>query len=260
MTNQVTMIGEFAGFSGGSGDDAATDVAVNAEGDVYINSESAIYKATLPPGGTGTVNLTMIATIALQSNHFYALGFAPPGVLGAGETLVGGDNNGKLWSIDPSTGSTRDLGNFGPDPSDSSRILGCSGDIVFYTNASGVATGLATIRSCKSSGSSCTTGDDYLAAIDMAALTAAYSGSPASSLLGGLYGAAGQGTGFGELFGLGAWEGTVFGFGHNTGDLVTISTPGGTGSLVTSMSGTSWAGAGVSTKTTITVAAPPAGK
>jgi hypothetical protein len=260
MTNQVTMVGAFTGFSGSEGDDGATDLAVDAAGDVYINSESVIYKATLPAGGTGAVVLTQIAQIALQNNSFYALGFAPAGFLGSGETLIGGDNNGVLWSIDPTTGATRDLGNFGTDPSDPDSILGCSGDIVFYTSAAGVPTGLATIRSCAKDGSDCSTKDDYLAAIDMTALSTAFTSNTPGTLLAGVYGggtgSVGPGTGFGELFGLGAWEGTVYGFGHDTGDLVTISAQG-MGTLVSAMSGTEWAGAGVSTTTTITVAAPP---
>jgi len=261
-TNQVTMVGAFSGFSGSSGDNGATDLAVDEAGDVYINSESVIYKATLPAGGTGTVTLQMIATIALQSNSFYALAFAPAGVLGSGETLVGGDNNGELWSIDPMSGATKDLGNFGPNPSESSKILGLSGDIVFYLDSSGAPTGLATIRSCDKGGGSCTSSNDYLAGIDMTALAGAYtSGTPAASLLGGIYGGSsnsvGPGTSDSELFGLGAWQGTVFGFGHDTGDLVTINTTSGAGMVITSMTGTEWAGAGVSTKTTITISPPP---
>jgi hypothetical protein len=258
-TNQVTMIGAFSGFLSG---EAATDCAVNAEGDVYINSEATIYKATLPAGGAGSVVLTEIAPIALAKDQsFYALAFAPAGVLGAGETLVGGDNNGELWSIDPTTGATTDLGSFGSNPSKPSDILSLSGDIVFYINAMGQATGLATIRSCDSDGSDCTKTNDYLAGIDMAALEAAYtSGTPATSLLAGVYGGGasdvGSGTGYGELFGLGAWQGTVFGFGHDPADLVTIDASG-VGTLLASNDSSGWAGAGVSTKTTITIAAPP---
>jgi len=268
-TNAVTLIGAFSGWGGGSGDTSATDVAVNAAGDVYVNSQSAVYKAVLP-AAAGPVTLTNRLAIALSTKgstkqSFYALAFAPAGVLGAGETLVGGDNTGELWSIDPASGATRDLGNFGANPSKSGYILGVSGDIVFYTNAAGQPTGLATIRSCKPGGSSCTSTDDYLAGIDMAALSAAYtSGTPAASLLTGVYGggvgSVGPGTGFGELFGLGAWEGTVFGFGHSTPELVTINTSTGAGTLVSSAFSSGWAGAGVSTKTTITVAAPPAAK
>jgi hypothetical protein len=259
-TNTVTLVGAFSGFEGSEG---ATDVAVDEAGDVYINSEAAVYKAVLPSGGSGPVMLTNRVAIALQKDQsFYALAFAPAGVLGSGETLVGGDNNGELWSIDPTSGATVDLGNFGPNPSSSKKILGLSGDIVFYMNA-GTPTGLATIRSCDSDGSDCSSKNDYLAGIDMTALAAAYtSHTPASSLLASIYGGStgsvGSGTGYGELFGLGAWEGTVFAFGHDPAALYTVSTSSGGGSQVQStMPDSGWAGAGVSTKTTITVMPPP---
>jgi hypothetical protein len=268
MTHDVALIGQFSGFSGGTDDDSATDCAVNAAGDVYVNSESVVYKATLPTAA-GTVVLTKVASIALASKQkFYALAFAPAGVLGAAETLVGGDGSGELWSIDTTSGATRDLGGFGSDPDDTNDILALSGDIVFYSVA-GTPTGIATIRSCESSGSDCSTKSDYLAGIDMTALAAAYaSGTPASSLLAGIYGGAsgstGNGTGYGELFGLGVWEGTVFGFGNaldsNPPSLVSINTSTGVGSLISDSFGFStggWSGAGVSTTTTVTIGAPP---
>ena len=62
MTNVVTLVGKFSGFGSGEG---ATDVAVDAEGDVYINSESAVYKAVLP-SGAGDVVLTGRVAIAPQ--------------------------------------------------------------------------------------------------------------------------------------------------------------------------------------------------
>jgi hypothetical protein len=204
-----------------------------------------------------------------SSQSFYALAFAPAGVLGPGETLVGGDGNGELWSINPSTGATQDLGNFGPNPSHSSDIMALSGDIVFYIGPGGTPTGVATIRSCDSSGSSCTKTNDYLAGIDMGALTLAYNNkTPATSLLAGIYGGAsgalGNGTGFGELFGLGAWEGNVYGFGREQSStppsLVSIDTSSGSGNLLSSSFGFTsggWSGAGVSTKTTVTIGAPP---
>jgi hypothetical protein len=267
MNNNVALIGMFSGLGGGSGDDSITDCAVNAAGDVYVNSESVVYRATLPTGA-GTVALTKVASIALQSSQkFYALAFAPAGVLGTTETLVGGDGNGELWSIDTTTGATRDLGSFGPNPSDSKDILALSGDIVFYS-VGGVATGIATIRSCKSGGGSCTESDDYLAGIDMTALENAYSsGTPAPSLLSGIYGGStgstGQGTGFGELFGLGVWEGSVFAFGRsessNPPNLVSINTASGGATLISSAFNFTdgWSGAGVSTTTTVTIGAPP---
>lgn len=270
MTMKVTAIGKFAGQGGGTNDTTVTDVAVNANGDVYVNTESVVYKAALPAGGTGNVQLTKVATIAGNGDRFYALAFAPAGVLGQGEALVGGDGNGELWAIDPQSGATKDLGSFGNDPSTAGNVFALSGDIVFYTDTSNMPTGLATIRSCK--GTTCSKTNDFLAGIDMTALTNAYnSGTRASSLLGGIYGGSassvGNGIGAGEVFGLGAWMGDVYGFTRAVGGtpatppkLLTIDTTSGAGTTVTStfpFSTGSWSGAGVSTKTTITVPPPP---
>ncbi len=268
-TKKVTLIGKFSGVGGGTDDVNVTDVAVDANGDVWVNTPTVVYRAALPAGGSGPVALTKVATIAAQAKQrFFALAFAPAGVLGAGETLVGGDGNGELWSIDTTTGATVDLGGFGPDKT---RFFALSGDVVFYTDAAGKPTGLATIRSCAAGGTSCTSTDDYLAGIDMTALAAAFaSKTPAASLLAGIYGGStaskGAGVGFGDLFGLGAWQGEVFGFQRGSGggkspSLIGIDTTTGTGTVLdksfTFSNG--WSGAGVTTKVTVTVPPPPAG-
>ena len=262
-SHTVTLIGKFAGMGGGTGDSTVTDVAVDGAGDVYVNTESVIYKAAIP-ASPGTVQLTKVASISVKSGQrFYALAFAPAGVLGSGEALVGGDGNGELWSIDPSSGATKDLGSFGKDPRSASKVLALSGDIVFYVDASNKPTGMATIRSCASGGSTCDKTSDFLAGIDMTALAQAYaSGTPAASLLGGIYGGStgnpGAGTSFGELFGLGAWQGSVFGF-QRAPALVSIDTGTGKASpLGGSFSFTNgWSGAGVTTKVSINVPPPP---
>ncbi len=271
MTKSVAQVGDFQGLGGGSGDDVTTDLAVNAAGEVFVNTETAVYKVTLP-SGTGSVPVTKVATISTQSGQsFYALAFAPPGVLGAGETLVGGDGSGEVWAIDPTTGATQDLGNFGPAPSGYHQVFGVSGDIVFYKDGSGTPTGLATIRECDSYGSSCTENDDYLAAIDMTALVNAYnSHSRASSLLAGIYGggagSTGPGTGYGKLFGLGAWGGDVYAFSRaGSSDspppmLILINTSTGAGTIAytsAAFSSGGWSGAGVTTSAVITVPPPP---
>jgi hypothetical protein len=279
QSKALTLIGSFTGLGGSSGDDSITDLAVNAAGEVYVNSETVIYKAAVPSSGTGSVPLTTVATIAVQSGQsFYALGFTPKDALGTGtgEVLIGGDGNGELWSISPSSGATKDLGNFGADPSDSSATLALSGDVVFYIDSTGAPKGLATIRSCTTSSKGSSTCDgptDYLAGIDMTALSSAYaSGTPASSLNAGMYGSSasnpdGPGIGYPEVFGLGIWGGSVYGFTHGanktTASLLSIATSGsasGVGAVVpTSVSASSgWAGAGVTTSVTVTVANPPA--
>jgi hypothetical protein len=259
-SNALTQIGKFTGVVGN-----VTDCAVNANGDLFVNTDSEIYKAALP-SGAGDVALTKVATISAQPNQrFFALGFAPAGVLGANEALVGGDGNGELYYIDQATGATKDLGSFGPDKT---NVFALSGDIVFYTEA-GKATGLATIRSCKSGGTNCTTTNDYLAGIDIAALTTAFtSGTPAKSLNAGIYGGStsskGPGIGKGDVFGLGAWQGNVYGFVRSGGNggvpaMVSIDTTSGA-AKTTTPSGSftnGWSGACVTTKVTVNVPPPP---
>ncbi len=270
QTNAITLIGSFAGTSDASTDSTITDIAVDAAGDVYANTESVIYRATLPNNPPGTVSLTKIASIALaQNQRFYALAFAPAGALDTNEVLVGGDGNGELYSIDTTNGSTRDLGSFGPDPSTSGNDFALSGDLVFYNGANNTPTGLATVRSCKAKTTTCTTSDDYLVGVNMTALANAYKTStPAASLLSGIYGGSkgsnGPGTGYGDLFGLGAWEGSVFAFARQTSAnktplLLSINTTTGQGTVVSSAFNFSngWSGAGVTTSVTITVPPPP---
>jgi hypothetical protein len=246
MTKMVTMIGPFMGVGDASSTDrSVTDLAVDSNNDVYVNTESVVYKATVPmtPG---------------------------PGVLGMGETLVGGDGNGELWSIDTTNGMTKDLGNFGNDPNNAGNIFALSGDVVFYLDAMNSPTGLATIRSCPpAGGGACIKTNDYLAGIDMTALAANYANGPTKSLLKGIYGGTmtdpvGPGTMFGDLFGLGAWQGDVYAFERHSGtvpaQLILIDTGTGAGSVVPGQSFTftnGWSGAGVSTKVTINVPPPP---
>jgi hypothetical protein len=267
-THAVTLVGKFTG----NGTDNITDVAVNGNGDVFVNSTAAVYKAAIPSTAGAGVALTKLAAIAGTGQKFFALAFAPAGVLGPNEALVGGDGDGELWFIDSTNGAIKDLGGFGSDPrtdkAHKGHILALSGDIVFYNDAANKPTGVATIRSCTSKGTGCDTTDDILVGIDMAALTAAYTGAPAASLLSGFYGGAGSnpgnGIGFGSVYGLGLWGGDVYGFSRNqTGTppaLLAIDTSTGKGAAI---SGTSfaftngWSGAGVTTKVTVTVPPPP---
>ncbi len=266
-THAVTLVGKFAG----NGSENITDIAVNGNGEVFANSTASVFKATLP-AGAGAVQLSKLAAIAGTGQKFYALTFAPAGVLGPNEALVGGDGDGELWFIDSTNGAIKDLGSFGDDPRTDSKhkghILALSGDIVFYTDANKKPTGLATIRSCTSKGTGCDTTDDILVGIDMAALSAAYTGAPAKSLLSGFYGGSGSnpgnGIGFGDVFGLGVWGGDVYGFSRNQTTtpptLLAIDTSTGKGAAISGASFSftnGWSGAGVTTKVTVTVPPPP---
>jgi len=277
QTKAVTVIGPFMGTSDSSTDSVVTDLAVDSNDEVYVNTESVVYKAALPATPPGAVTLTKVATIQ-GTSKFYALAFAPQGALDPNsEVLVGGDSTGALWSINTTSGATVNLGTFGANGTGATFVL--SGDIVFYNDSSNTPTGLATIRSCPTGKTNTITncGNDFLAAVNMAALKTAYTTSTAApSLLGGIYGATtsggmttgpGTGTGFGDVFGLGAWNSTVFGFTRSittpaaAPQLITINTTTGAGTSVQSFSftkpDTGWSGAGVTTKVTISVPPPP---
>jgi len=249
-SHQLTDIGP---FSDGSGTPPTiTDLAVDGNNNVWVNSESTVYTAALPTG-TGPVTLT-VSTQLGTSTSFYALGFTPAGTLESGESLIAGDSKGDLYYIDQ-TGSAapQDLGGFGPAPSGGTYEL--SGDIVFY-DLNGSPRGLATVRACKTS-SSCTDTNDLLVEVNISALQQAYtSKTPASSLL---QQELGSGTGYGRLFGVGAWGSSVYAFSRASGtsteaQLIQIDSTG-TGTSLQSfpMITAGWSGAGVTTKAQVTV-------
>lgn len=264
-TKKITDIGAFddgtgaATACGGTGmTPVVTDLAVNSAGDVWVNTETAIYKAAVPTT-PGPVKITMVASItAATGQKFYALGFAPAGVLGSGETLVAGDNKGELYSVE-STGTTKDLGNFGTDGAGGTYEL--SGDVVFYTQNM-KARGLATVRLYKKG--SPTSENDILAEIDVAAMSSAYmSGMPAATLKKQFIG---TGTTFGRLYGVGAWNDSVYAFSRaytNTAkamvpaQLIQIDGTGtGTSLMAFPAITAGFSGAGVTTSATVTVLPP----
>ncbi|MGH7295110.1 MAG: hypothetical protein ACRELB_09265, partial [Polyangiaceae bacterium] len=246
-SHQITDIGPFSDGSGST--PVITDLAVDGNDNVWVNSETAIYKALLPASGTGAVSLTLQTSLP-SGTRFYALGFAPAGMLETGESLIAGDSSGSLYYVDASGASAtpQNLGNFGTAPGGGTYEL--SGDVVFYT-LNGTPRGLATVRSCTSS---CSTTDDYLVEIDVAAMQSAFqSKSPAASLLKTKIGS--SGTGYGRLFGVGAWGNSVYAFaragssGNPPAQLVQVQ-GSGAGSVLQTFSNITagWSGAGVTTK------------
>jgi hypothetical protein len=254
---------------------------VNAVGEIYVCSETVLYKVSLPDDGGTTVDLVQ-ASIMTTSNdaRFYGLAFAPAGALGPEEALVAGDGSGYLWSVNAATGATVELGTFGPDPTNSANYLGLSGDMTFYRDStSGQYKGLATLRSCTPPTNpdyspTCVKDNDYLAAIDMTALaTAVSTGTPAPSLNGGIYGGSattnGTGIGGGEMFGLAAVSAEIAAFsdfqlfsdgGDNPAKIWSVATPSGAGTVIPVGPPSftdGWSGAGVTSAITFTLPAPP---
>ncbi|GAC1353071.1 MAG: hypothetical protein NVS3B20_22510 [Polyangiales bacterium] len=255
-TKMVTKIGAFV-YPGAT--ENITDVAVNGDDQVWVNSVDKVYLAMLPSTGAGPVQLTLKLTLP-SGSKFYALGFAPAGVLEKGEGLVAGDSLGDLYYIPTSSPmpTLTKLGSFGPclsgDPSPCKvgDVWQLSGDVVFYTNA-GSPRGLATLRACKTGSAKCNNTNDVVAEVDMTALATK---SPSAILRKSLLGS--SGTGFGRTFGLGAWEDKVFGFTFASttapAQLISIDGTGvGTKLQQFDMLVGGWSGAGVTTKAKISV-------
>jgi hypothetical protein len=272
LTKEVKIIGKFNGLDTSTAvNENMTDVAVNEAGDVWGCSVSSgtnpghIFSIDVPPD-TGEVVVTTKATLK-STSRFYALAFAPAGVLGTSETLVGGDSLGDLYLI-PTTGTATPLniGGFGtvaagdPGAGNTGDKWELSGDIAFFSNA-GSPIGLATLRPCAVSGttSTCNNTNDVLVEIDLTELAKK---SSTSKLRKRFIGSAG--TGHPRLFGIGAWNSSVFAFSRCSGgipctkpaQLIEVSLTTGAGTVIKGFpdidaKGTGWSGAGVSTKAKI---------
>jgi hypothetical protein len=258
-TKNITRIGAFTDASGAAIGNVMTDVAVNAAGDLYGCSTTHIWRLALPAGGSGNVVSSQIASVG--GILMYALGFAPPGTFGPGEDLVAGDANGDLYWFTTAGGTPTKVGTFGKvnagDPGlgaagDSWQL---SGDIAFFTNG-GVPVGLATLRPCTTPGdtSTCKNGNDVVAEIDMKALATKSATAP---LLKRFLGS--KGTGFGRIYGIGAWGDQLYGFqrvsthsGVTSAYFIDVSLADGTGTVVKDFpmiasAANGWSGAGVTT-------------
>lgn len=252
MSMAVTQVGPFS--DGTSTSLVITDLAVNQSGDVWVNDINTIYKAQVPMP-TGTVKLTKVVDIAVKQNQrFYALGFTPPNVLGTDEMLVAGDSLGDLYAIAPN-GMTTQLGSFGPGPNGS--VYGLSGDVMFYLQ-NGKTRGLATVRPYLN-GTATVTNNDILAEIDVAAMQTAFM-TKTPGLLKKQF--LGTGTLQGRLYGIGAWNDSVYAFqrlGSNNfpAELVQINAQG-TAKVIQMFPNITvgWSGAGVTTNAPVTVLPP----
>jgi hypothetical protein len=216
MTNTVTEIARFTEPDGSSAPDML-DLAVNAAGQVFTSSATALWSVD-----PTTARVTEIGTFDVaMGEQFYALTFLAPGELGAGETLLGATNMGVYYEIDPATARVRRLGSY-PDGWLS------SGDVVSVEGAT-----FATIRRM----------DDTVDTL--AQITFDASGRSTIRVIGAIRG---DGMDFRQIFGLGYWGRSVYGF-SNSGQLIEIDRATGAGRLATTMTGTRrfW-GAGVTTR------------
>lgn len=256
----LKVVGNFDCIGGAGQDSAMTDIAVNSQGDLWGISATSVYKLVVQGSTVHCASTTVLSNA--QMVQFYALTFAPPGVIDpAKEVLVAGNTAGELWAVDESGGLTLH-GNFGNVPSsdgnghsypqkNQGKRWELSGDIVFLAN-NGQPVGFATVRDCPNPpvNSGCNL-VDTLIEINMAALKNASNQSITKSVRGqivqqpGCADPDGQ-NGYGSMYGIAAWNDKVFGLSHN-GAIVQINNANGMACLVKNVPMTFWNGAGVTT-------------
>lgn len=264
-TKAIARIGDFVDASGAKLAEPMTDIAVDKGGNLYGNSVGKIFSLTLPAADTGNVLAKVVVTLPTTAPRMYALGFAPAGVLGSGEVLVGGDAAGDLYQIATDGTSPVGVGTFGrvsagdPGAGAAGDYWQLSGDIAFFEGSAGPI-GLATVRPCTKPGdtATCKNGNDVLVEIDVTALAKK---SATSNLKKRFIGSAG--TGYGRLYGLGAWGGEAFAFQRfstsgttTTALFLSVSLVDGKGTVVKDFptiaaAKNGWSGAGVTTKAKI---------
>jgi len=227
-----------------------TDLAVSKDGKLFGVSEGAAF----PLEVMGS-RVHCGATWSLPMTRFYGLTFAPENTLAAAEVLIGADGEGGLWQIDPTSGTPTQVGTLGVDKK-TGKPWALSGDIVFLANA-GSPVGFATVRTCASSGTSCSP-NDTLIEVDVKAVKPGK-----QSVLKAIRGPVTKGAwctnadspkSFGGMFGIVAYKDKVFGF-SRAGDIVEIHNNDGSGCLISADPAKKFAGAGVTT--TAPVVAPP---
>jgi hypothetical protein len=203
---EVTEVGPFV-WPADIGFDQMTDIAIDKTGTMIGVSFTRVYRVDPLTAGA-----TYLAPLA---RSFNGLSFIADALPENPEILIGSSgDDGTVWKIDPATGATTQIGEYG-------NGFYSSGDIV---SIEGFGT-VATVKGGSSPGNG-----DWLAKLDPVTFNATVIGS---------------GTGFSDIWGLGFWKGKVFGFSDASKMLLIDPTSGVATELSTSSF--AWWGAGVTT-------------
>lgn len=265
---ELKQLGNFDCVSGNGQDPAMTDVAVNKDAKLFGISHTQVHELSV-------ANQVVQCTNSISLNvgvdvKFYALTFAPVGVISpTEEVLVAGNTAGELWAID-AKGDLSQRGVFGDVPTsdgnghvypaaNQGKPWELSGDIVFVENG-GNPIGFATVRDCPNppATSGCST-TDTLIEIDVSKLDKASILPVTKAVRGQIVKRAGcsdtVNTAYGSMYGITTWGDRVYGF-SRSGNLVEIDTNDGSACLLSSFPGADFGGAGVTTKAVV-IPPPP---
>jgi hypothetical protein len=216
-TFEPELVAPITGLLGGS----LTDLAID-KNDVALGiTLTDLYTVDLATGVA-----TLLREDSGNNNNFTSLSFVPLDLDNpdSAEILVAADGAGDVFEIDPATGDTTLLGNYGGG---GPTTISSSGDIVAISGLGIFAT--------------VTVGDDFSAPDHLAKI------NPDTWFADTI----GVGTGYDKIFGLGYWAGKFFGFvdngaGAGTGTIIEISDDTGE-ATVRHTGSVRWYGAGVTT-------------
>ncbi|MEZ4230077.1 MAG: hypothetical protein R3B89_12950 [Polyangiaceae bacterium] len=215
FSKSVRQIGQFDCLNGLE----MWDIAIDGDGRM-VGAAMSISSGSLVEIDPETAHCTPIA----NGNFPNSLTYVPAGVLDAAQEALVGFSKSNYLRIDPVTGATAQIGSMNPNSTGTNWVS--SGDVV---SLQGGGT-YATVRPALSS----TTAVDSLVEID-----------PKTGQVLKVIGT----TGFSQLWGLGFWAGTAYGF-SASGDLLSIDLATGAGAsipLPNIPAGLSFWGAGTTT-------------
>ena len=200
-TLEISLVGSFIWPLGS---DSMTDIAIDRFGRMIGVSFTRVYQVDEETGNC-------IFLSDLLSSGFNGLSFVPSPVDPTHEILIGADQLGDVYQVDPATGVSTWVGNYGNGYSSSGDIVSVLGAGTFATVTDGI-------------------GNDFLARIDPA-------NGYAATLVGN--------TGYDSIWGLGYWRNKVYGFSANNEFLVIDVNTGQ--AVLEQADSVSWWGAGVTT-------------
>ena len=207
------------GTMAGLGPQSLTDLAIDKDDKFTGITLDKLYSLDATTGAA-----TLIRDLSASARGFTSLSYVPVDLSDPNSTdiLIAANSTGDVFEIDAATGNATMLGSYGMV---ASGRVGSSGDLIGVRGLGIYATvNIGTDP----------TAQDYLARIDPTTWTA----TPL-----------GIGTGFNDIFGLGYWQGTIYGFvssSTSTGSMITIDPNTGAGAEVNA-GAIRWFGAGVAT-------------